>query len=108
MSATTMAVATITETVDPAPGSRRGNAELSVSNAAIGVQISRLRQPFLLCGLTLANSRRVSRDLDHTAIRYFDTFVSPHIALSVLPITGTRDRLTIRTRFRGFNGDLTW
>jgi hypothetical protein len=37
MSATTMAVATITETVDPPPGSRPGHGALSVSDAAISV-----------------------------------------------------------------------
>jgi hypothetical protein len=43
MSATTIAVATITETVEAPPGSRLGDAVLSVSNAAMGVQISASR-----------------------------------------------------------------
>jgi hypothetical protein len=37
MSATTIAVATITETVDPDPGSRPGHAALPVSEAAMPV-----------------------------------------------------------------------
>jgi hypothetical protein len=39
MSATTMAVATITETVDPPPGSRPGHAAVPVSDAAMPVHI---------------------------------------------------------------------
>jgi hypothetical protein len=37
MSATTMAVATMTETVDPPPGSRTGHAALPVSDAVMPV-----------------------------------------------------------------------
>jgi hypothetical protein len=40
MSATTMAVATTTETVDPPPGSRLGHAALPVPSAAISVHAS--------------------------------------------------------------------
>jgi hypothetical protein len=38
MSATTMAAATTTETVDPLPGSRPGQAALPVSDAAMLIQ----------------------------------------------------------------------
>src|SRR5947199_64717 len=61
-----------TDTVDRW-GFRRRDAALSVSNAAIGVQIWASRPRFLLCELSLTNSRYVIRDSNHNQVRHQDT-----------------------------------
>src|SRR3984957_9679944 len=67
MSATTMAVATTTETVDPPPGSRPGQGAVPVSDAAMSVRALRARITpaiFSSCRLASVNSSNVNNDLN--------------------------------------------
>src|ERR1700688_3969220 len=71
MSATTIAVATMTETVDPPAGSRSGHAGLPVSVTAMSVHASgrvRRARDFSSCRQALLNSSNVNNDLNLDAI----------------------------------------
>jgi hypothetical protein len=65
MSATTMAVATMTETEDPLPGSRPGQAALPVSDAAISVHALGVTPVIdTWCRQASVNSSSVNNDLN--------------------------------------------
>jgi hypothetical protein len=65
MSATTIAVATTTETVDPPPGSRLGQAALPVPDTAISVHaLGAHARPISSCRLTSLDSSKVNNDLN--------------------------------------------
>jgi hypothetical protein len=67
MSATTIAVATTTETVDPALGSRPGHTALPVSDETISVHaLGRARHApdFSWCRLAMFTSSSVNNDLN--------------------------------------------
>src|SRR3984957_18206592 len=64
MSATTIAVATRTETIEPPPGSRSGNAALPVPDTVMsGPRLGRYALMLAWCRLPLINSSRVNKDI---------------------------------------------
>src|SRR5450631_2707096 len=100
MSATTMAVATTTETLDPSPGSRLGQAAPPVSDAAMSVHaLGRARHArfFSSCRLAAVNSSNVNNDLNLGPFRYPFTWSD---AGPLAALRKERGRPTIRTRFR--------
>src|SRR4030088_3184881 len=100
MSATTIAVATMTETVDPPPGSRLGHAALPVSVAAMSVHVLGAHTPvFSSCRLTPLNSSKVNNDLNlgpNLVILYLRRCGMPIWRSAALRKEG--DRPTIATR----------
>src|SRR6476659_4937062 len=71
MSATTIAVATSTETVDPPLGNWPGHATLPVSDAVMSVPAPLVSSS---CSPAPINSSNVNNDLTLAGIWYFNTF----------------------------------
>jgi hypothetical protein len=80
ISATTMAVATVTETVDPPPESWPGHAALPVPDAAMPVYALRVTSViFPSCRLSSANSSNANNDLNQDFNWYQITSKWPNI-----------------------------